>query len=52
MKDGTRVIVWLDMALVLVVAVLVLLRKWDYVVALLIGLVVMNYFGPWRRPRA
>ncbi|NLD71969.1 MAG: hypothetical protein GX649_04550 [Chloroflexi bacterium] len=51
MKDGTRVIFWLDTALVLVVAILVLMRQWDYVVALLIGLLVMNYFGPWRRRR-
>ncbi len=45
MRDGTRLIFWLDLALVLVVAGLVLARKWDYMVALLIGLVVMNYFG-------
>ena len=50
-KDGTRPIFWLDVALVLVVAILVLMRQWDYVVALLIGLLVMNYFGPWRRRR-
>jgi hypothetical protein len=43
-KDGTRPIFWLDVALVLVVAALVLAGQWDYVVALLIGLIVMNCY--------
>ena len=51
MKDGTRLIFWLDMAIVLVVALLVIMHQWDWVVALFIGLLVLNYFDRWRAGR-
>ena len=51
MKDGTRLIFWLDVAIVLVVAGLVLARQWDFAVALVIGLIVMNYFDRFHSRR-
>lgn len=51
MRDGTRLIFWLDILIVTVVAILVLARQWDWVVALIVGLVVMNYFDNWRSRR-
>jgi len=43
-QDQTRLIFWLDLFIVIVVAILVLAGQWDWVIALLVGLVVMNYF--------
>jgi len=51
MRDGTRLIFWIDIAIVLVVAFLVIMQQWDWVVALFIGLVVLNYFDRWRSGR-
>lgn len=48
MQDGTRLIFWIDVVILLVVALLVLLGQWDFVVALFIALVLLNYFDRWR----
>jgi hypothetical protein len=53
MRDGTRLIFWIDMTILLIVAGLVLARQWDFVLALFIALVILNYFDRWwsrRRP--
>lgn len=51
MRDGTRLIFWIDMLILLIVTLLVIAGKWDYVVALVIALVVLNYFDRWRSRR-
>ncbi|MGI6381122.1 MAG: hypothetical protein ACOX2R_10220 [Anaerolineae bacterium] len=51
MQDRTRLIFWIDMAVLCTVAILVLVGQWDYVVALMVGLVVLNYFDRWRSQR-
>jgi len=51
MRDGTRLIFWLDLIILLVASGLALAHQWDFVVALLIGLVVLNYFDRWRERR-
>jgi len=51
MNDGTRPIFWLDLVILLLVAALVLLHQWDYVLALVIGLGVMNYFDRFHSRR-
>ena len=54
MQDGTRLIFWLDLAVLLVMAILVIAGQWDFVLALFIGLLFMNYFDGWwnrRNPR-
>jgi len=52
MQDGTRLVFWIDMAVLCTVVVLVLAGQWDYVVALMVGLVVLNYFDRWRSGRS
>lgn len=47
MPDGTRLIFWLDVLILLVTAFLVMAQQWDFVIALLIALAVMNYFDRW-----
>ncbi len=42
MADGTRPIFWLDMLLVTIMAMLVALGKWDWALAVLIALAVVN----------
>ncbi|MCE5259246.1 MAG: hypothetical protein LLG44_09340 [Chloroflexi bacterium] len=42
MADGTRPIFWLNMLLVTIMAMLVALGKWDWALAVLIALVVVN----------
>ncbi len=42
--DGTRTIFWLDLLVLLVASGLVALHKWDLFVALIIGLIITNYF--------
>jgi len=44
MPDGTRLVFWLDVLLVVVLMILALAQQWDFVVALLIAMVVMNTF--------
>ena len=47
LKDGTRLIFWIDLAVLLILTVLVLTGQWDFVVALFIALVILNYFDRW-----
>ena len=47
MKDGTRLIFWLDLIILLVVSGLAVAGQWDFVLALVVGLAVMNYFDRW-----
>jgi hypothetical protein len=47
MQDGTRLIFWLDLVVLLLIAVLVIAGQWDFVVALFVALVFMNYFDGW-----
>jgi len=53
MRDGTRLIFWLDLMIFLVAAFLAVMGKWDWVIAIGVGLVVLNYFDGWlsRRQR-
>ncbi|MHB0858673.1 MAG: hypothetical protein ACYC5M_14040 [Anaerolineae bacterium] len=48
MTDGTRLIFWIDLAILLVVCLLVLTGQWDWVLALFIGLLVLNVFDRLR----
>jgi hypothetical protein len=53
LKDGTRLIFWIDLGVLLILAVLVLTGQWDLVIALFIALVILNYFeGWWSRHRS
>lgn len=55
MGDGTRLIFWIDVAVLLIVTFLVLAGKWDWVIALFVGLVILNYFDGWwsrHRPKS
>jgi len=45
------VIFWIDMAVLCTVAILVMAGQWDFVVALMVGLVVLNYFDRWHSRR-
>ncbi len=47
MQDGTRLIFWLDLVVLLVMAGLVIAGQWDFVLALFIALIFMNYFNNW-----
>lgn len=50
MKDGTRLIFWIDIAVLVILAFLVLAGQWDFVIALFVALVLLNYFDNfWRR---
>lgn len=51
MQDGTRLIFWLDVLILVVIAFLVLAQQWDFVIALFVALVVMNYFDHWASRR-
>ena len=53
MRDGTRLIFWIDIVVLLVLSALILAGQWDFVIALLVALVILNYFDRWRsrRPR-
>ncbi|NLX35730.1 MAG: hypothetical protein GXY68_03465 [Chloroflexi bacterium] len=51
MRDGTRLIFWLDVLILIVITLLVLAQQWDMVIALFIALVVMNYFDHWASRR-
>ncbi len=48
MRDGTRIIFWIDIAVLFVVAGLVLAGQWDYVIALFVALLALNFFDQWR----
>lgn len=51
MRDGTRLIFWLDLIILLVVTMLALAGQWDYVIAVAIGMLVLNLFDFWRDRR-
>jgi hypothetical protein len=54
MNDGTRLIFWIDLAVLLILTVLILMGQWDFVIALFIALLLVNYFDGWfsrRQPR-
>jgi hypothetical protein len=51
MGDGTRLIFWLDILILITIVILVILGKWDWVIAVVIGMVVVNYFDRWRSKR-
>ena len=51
MGDGTRLVFWLDVLILIVVAFLVLAQQWDWVIALFVALIVMNYFDHWASRR-
>ncbi|NLV73803.1 MAG: hypothetical protein GXY52_03840 [Chloroflexi bacterium] len=42
MNDGTRRIFWLDILLVLLMAALAITGQWDWVLAALIGTLMLN----------
>ncbi|NLT73559.1 MAG: hypothetical protein GXX94_05105 [Chloroflexi bacterium] len=49
-RDGTRLIFWLDIIVLFAAMVLALTGRWDFVLALAIGLVLMNTFdGFWNK---
>lgn len=52
MQDGTRLIFWIDVVVLLILTALILLGQWDFVVALFIALVILNYFDRWRGGRS
>lgn len=47
MPDGTRLVFWVDMLVLVVLAVLMIARQWDWVIALFVALIIMNYFDRW-----
>jgi hypothetical protein len=51
MQDGTRLIFWIDMLILLLIMFLVLGGQWDFVIALFIALLILNYFDQWRSRR-
>lgn len=51
MGDGTRLIFWIDVVVLIVLAILVIAGKWDWVIALFVALIFLNYFDRWRAKR-
>jgi hypothetical protein len=51
LKDGTRLIFWIDLGILLIITGLILAGQWDFVIALFIALVLLNYFDHWRERR-
>jgi hypothetical protein len=51
MGDGTRLIFWIDVLVLIVLAILVVAGQWDWVIALFVALVFLNYFDRWREKR-
>jgi hypothetical protein len=47
MKDGTRLIFWIDLVVLLVLTLLIAMGQWDFVIALFLALVLLNYFDRW-----
>jgi len=47
MKDGTRLIFWIDIVVLLILTALILAGQWDFVIALVVALLIMNYFDGW-----
>ncbi|MFP3896355.1 MAG: hypothetical protein ACLFV5_05915 [Anaerolineales bacterium] len=53
MKDNTRLIFWIDIIVLLVLTLLIATGQWDFVIALFLALILLNYFDKWwsrRRP--
>jgi len=51
MGDGTRLIFWVDVLILIVLAMLVAAGQWDWVIALFVALTFLNYFDRWRAKR-
>ena len=49
MGDGTRRIFWLDILVLVWMVILAALGKWEWVLVLFIGLLVVNGFSRWGR---
>ncbi len=52
MGDGTRLIFWVDLVVLIVLAMLVATGQWDWVIALFVALTFLNYFDRWRIKRS
>jgi hypothetical protein len=52
-SDGTRLIFWLDVLVLLIGVFMAMWGKWDFVLAMAIALVLMNGFDTFqnRRPK-
>jgi len=51
MNDGTRLIFWIDLIILILLTFLILAGQWDFVIALFLALVMLNYFDSWRNRR-
>lgn len=47
MKDDTRLILWIDLIVLLILTVFVATGQWDLVIALFLALILLNYFDNW-----
>ncbi|MEA3408525.1 MAG: hypothetical protein U9R48_10690 [Chloroflexota bacterium] len=47
MKDGTRLIFWIDLVVLIVLTLLIATGQWDFVIALFLALILLNYFDHW-----
>ncbi|MFO7916874.1 MAG: hypothetical protein R6V13_02195 [Anaerolineae bacterium] len=47
MKDNTRLIFWIDIIVLLVLTFLIATGQWDFVIALFLALILLNYFDDW-----
>ena len=47
MGDGTRLIFWIDIVILLILTLLIATGQWDFVIALFLALVMLNYFDQW-----
>jgi len=47
MPDGTRLVFWIDILVLFILAGLIITGQWDWVIALFVALVIMNYFDNW-----
>jgi hypothetical protein len=52
MPDGTRLIFWLDIVVLCLLTFLILRGQWDYVIALFLALIVLNYFDHFLNRRS
>ena len=47
LNDGTRLIFWIDLAVLLILTGLVIWGQWDFVIAIFVALIILNYFDRW-----
>ncbi len=47
MKDDSRLIFWIDLIVLLVLTLLIATGQWDFVIALFLALILLNYFDRW-----